>query len=359
MWQLKEVRFCPKHNIRLHSACLHCEKEIPHFTNNIEIGYCPYCKVFLGDNASVSNRDRISYIPKSEQGIINAFSVLLSYSSVISAPTRVFIENFFIRLKEETPSISYNEFARNTSFSRYQIATWFSGECRPPIEFWVKVCNILNLPIQNFFLGMHDLTELKPLLERKLTRSSSFITEEEKKQMEESLKKYLDSGEDNLTLSKFSGKHRYNPQVVKSHFPELSNEVIVKYKRKKEKELALFVETTRSKIHHALIDKKNEPLSLKQTFKKYGISSQVGHKLFPDLCKDISETYRLHRAQKAIEGVKKNEEEIKTIIMKFYNSGVNPLNSLITLEHSNPLIFKNKYYRDYRDKIKREIGYLH
>ncbi|WHY97353.1 TniQ family protein [Peribacillus simplex] len=360
LWQLKEVRFCPRHYMRLHSACLLCEKEIPHFTNNMEIGYCPYCRVFLGDNGSVSIREKFSYITNSEQDIINAYSMLLSSSSVTSAPTRFFIENFFIRLKEETPSISYSEFARNTSFSGYQIATWFSGECRPPIEFWVKICNILNLPIRTFFLETHDLTELKPLVEKKLTRrTASFITEEEKKQMEISLKRYLDSGDESLTLSTFSSKHRYNPQVVKSHFPQLSNEVIARYKSKKKKELASFVETTKSKIQQSLIIEKNQPLSLKQTCKKYGISTQVGHKLFPDLCKDISETYRLNKAQKAIEVVKKNEEEIRKIIMKLHNSGVYPTNFKISQEHSNETIFLNKYFREYRDKIKRDQGYFH
>ncbi|MFJ7832032.1 hypothetical protein ACIQXU_17640 [Peribacillus sp. NPDC097284] len=118
-------------------------------------------------------------------------------------------------------------------------------------------------------------------------RTSSFITEEEKKQMEISLKKYLDSEDESLTLSTFSSKHRYNPQVVKSHFPQLSNKVIARYKSEKIKELASFVETTKTKIQQSLIIEKNQPLSLKQTCKKYGISTQVGHKLFPDLCKDI------------------------------------------------------------------------
>ncbi|MDA1874427.1 TniQ family protein [Bacillus cereus group sp. BY112LC] len=358
IWQIKEISICGKHLVSLREICINCHKRIQHYSSNLQIGFCPFCNIFLGENPIVETSDELG-IDSTQKVICNMYSQLLknNYNSLV--PTKRVINNFFLRLKNENPSISYSNFARNLAFSSSQMETWFNGECKPPISFWAVVCEIMGVSIEELFIKYHSLEALKPLLEkRKKSEKRVFINKENKQLLEMELMKYLNSGEGNLSLLEFSRIQGYTPGVVKRHFPKLSEEVIEKNKEKINNDKIIFYDSVEKQIRKKLNNKGVERLSLTRILEQYGISYQMGRKYLPQLCDEVSNEYQQYIIEKRKKEIFSNEEEIKNIVMDMHNQGMYPINSKITKKHSIPLIFRNSYYREYRDSIKRELGYF-
>lgn len=47
IWQVKELNFCPEHNVKLEGKCPNCSKPIPVLPNNNTLGQCPQCNFEL------------------------------------------------------------------------------------------------------------------------------------------------------------------------------------------------------------------------------------------------------------------------------------------------------------------------
>ncbi|MED2762089.1 TniQ family protein [Bacillus thuringiensis] len=358
IWQINEISICSKHFVSLQEICTNCQKRIPHYSSNMQIGFCPFCSTFLGGKSLLDTSDELGS-DSIQKKLCDMYSQLLKNNYNPFVPTKRAISNFFFRLKNENPSISYSNFARNLAFSRGQMETWFNGECRPPISFWAAICEIMGISIEELFIKDHSFEILKPLLEkRKKSGKRVFINKENKKRLERALVKYLNSGEDNLSLIEFSRSQGYTPVVVKHHFPKLSEEVIKRNKLKIRNDKIIFYDSVEKQIRKILNSKDIKRLSLKQTLKQYGISYQMGKKYLPHLCDELSNSYQQYIKEQRKKVIINNEEEIKRIIMDMHNQGVYPINSKIIKEHPNPLIFRNCHYREYRDTIKRELGYF-
>lgn len=47
IWQVKELNFCPEHNIKLECKCPNCSRPIPILPSNNDLGVCPHCNYEL------------------------------------------------------------------------------------------------------------------------------------------------------------------------------------------------------------------------------------------------------------------------------------------------------------------------
>jgi TniQ len=50
LWFFQEVKICHVHNIKLHSHCPNCDKEIPTLSRNSRVAHCSNCSFWLGQN---------------------------------------------------------------------------------------------------------------------------------------------------------------------------------------------------------------------------------------------------------------------------------------------------------------------
>lgn len=49
IWQIKEIHFCKKHNIKLENTCPCCNKPISILSEKTRVGFCEYCNFNLAD----------------------------------------------------------------------------------------------------------------------------------------------------------------------------------------------------------------------------------------------------------------------------------------------------------------------
>lgn len=128
IWQVKEITFCPAHNIKLHSNCNRCKSSIPILPSNSNIGICPSC----GLDFTKSNIE--NFTPNSEDlriiddwlYLLNASTLKLklikSFSNEQSLALRLLYisRNFMKKLSKEEQSTlsSVMQIARNTKASQ-------------------------------------------------------------------------------------------------------------------------------------------------------------------------------------------------------------------------------------------------
>lgn len=359
IWQLKEIDHCAKHLLALQKSCPQCAKQIVHLTNRMVVGYCPYCNTFLGNLNLTEDINQTVFISKSDESIYEGYTYLLQNNNVNLLPTKLAFINFFDKLRREYHPISISKFSKELSSSRYQVQRWFEGIHPPSVEFWVKISEITNFSLLDILLDENiDLKKLKPLIEwKRFVGRRNKIPSNRIEILREQLLEYVKKETYEFSFEQFSKNIGCNVDIIKSKFPELVEEIKTKYRKRREEEKYNRINETKLQLQHLLNDKNQEPQGLKQTLKSYNFTPRVAKRYFPELCKEIADRYRNHTIQSRKKLIEENKKEIKKILVDLHNQGIYPSNFEIKQRHSKPALFKDSYYRNFREKIREELGY--
>ncbi|MBJ8046538.1 TniQ family protein [Bacillus cereus group sp. N18] len=361
IWQVKSIFHCPKHKILLEDLCPKCKRSIAHISNRMINGQCPFCYVSLGDVKLYNISNRPLFISSDNQRNINTYSYLLQNNFEGVFPTRHAVKNFFNVLSDSYNSISINKFSKELSFDRTQVMRWFDGSYRPPLDFWSKICGILGIPLKSILMEEQSrFKKLESMLEQKKAtgiRKSIIADKEVYQQIENYLINYLKNGKLNFSFTALCKKINQDPSKIRRAFPKLSKLIISKYREQKDKEKEKFIKETELKVRKILNDKTKVPLSLNGVLEMFNVSYRVAKKYFPELCDEIVEYYKEFKSKKRKELIKENKEEIKKIILFLHQQGIYPSDSAIRKFHTKPTLFKNAYYREYRELIRKHLGY--
>lgn len=119
IWQVNELKFCPKHNIKLESKCQNCNKQIPILPSKSFLGECPYC------NNDLRNLQSCHYkATELDFKIFNDWDYLLdnSKSSVEEIENLKAQQNLAVRIIFVSKDIALTKNETTTMKGIYQIA---------------------------------------------------------------------------------------------------------------------------------------------------------------------------------------------------------------------------------------------
>ncbi|WP_081625719.1 TniQ family protein [Bacillus sp. 123MFChir2] len=167
IWCLRDLSICNIHKIKLQEECSSCKQTVPYLTGDMQSGYCPFCKEFLGNN-DLSQKINDKQIIELEEKTFNSYSQLISsnFSTTIT-PLRNSVSHFFGRIINENSKISIANFARQLNFNRVRVNNWFHYGILPSMQFWGQVCEILDVPLNVLLIENVDLGKLQPLLQKR------------------------------------------------------------------------------------------------------------------------------------------------------------------------------------------------
>lgn len=354
LWHLKRINTCSVHKVLLQDTCYKCHKSPPYFTAKIQIGFCPYCSTFLGREYIEDNQISLT---DSEKYYISGFSELLIMNSSINAcPTSYSVKNFFDNFKKANKKISFKGLAKNlNAFNGERISTWFTGRHRPPLEFWSRISEIMNTSIYSLLIKTNNYNVLNPYFQNNYRKKNeSWLDKEEIRNV---LMDYINKGENSLSAKGVFKLLGLNSKSVEYHFPELVSIIVKGNKMYKDQKKENNIQKIKAQLENILKDSTMNRFSLKQILDKVGISYKIAKKWAPQLCHEIVKRNRVYKLEIKYERVEKEKANIRKIIYNLHEQGIYPSDTIICNTFSRAALFKNKYYRDFRIEVRKELGY--
>ncbi|HFJ9312527.1 MULTISPECIES: TniQ family protein [Bacillus cereus group] len=361
IWNLKGVKICNIHNLYLQEECPCCKKRIPYFTTYIRLGYCPYCNSNLG-NMEYYQYYNFKHIHESDKNIVGTYLDLIKSGSFLTiVPLKEKINYFFTRLLNENKDVSFTNFSKQLNYDRKRMTTWFYGIHIPPIEFWTKMCTILEVSIDTLFLNDIDLKAISPYLQKK-KRSKTYkkFEKQDKDKMEHILVLYLDNFDKTRNIMSFSqvaDLYGFHHSILSKQFPDLKKLIDEKYREFLKKKKLQEIRNLEKRIGDIIEDESMYKWGIKTALKKFGISYKVARRHFPDLCQKIINNHLEYVKQKSKERIEREKRNIKDFMIHLHNEGIIPTDTTVVNYYPKSVVFKEHFFRRYRTEVRKELGY--
>ncbi|PIE95583.1 hypothetical protein CO726_09785 [Bacillus fungorum] len=354
LWHLKELKICSIHKMPLQDECDECGRTSPYFTAKIKLGFCSYCNAFLGQEHIKRNKESLT---NREKYFLSGYSELLTMNHSINGfPTTHSVRKFFKYLKENNHKISFKAFSDNlNAFNNKRIGTWFANQHLPPLEFWSRISEITNIPIHSLLMEKNNYDVLMPYLQRKTRKKVEPWPDIENTQ--QILLDYIKKDNNSLNFTEVAESLGLNRKSVEYHFPELISIIVERNKLYRDNERDFNQERIKLKLENILKDPFMNKISLKKTLMLLEVSYKVARRLYPELCDEIIKRHKIYKTKVKNERIKRDKTDIKEIIYSYHNRGVYPSDTLICKVFPRAIIFKQKYYRDFRNEVRKELGY--
>ena len=107
------------------------------------------------------------HIHESDKNVVGTYLDLIKVVLFNDSILKRKINYFFTRLLNENKDVSFTNFSKQLNYDRKRMTTWFYGIHIPPIEFWTKICTILEVSIDTLFLNDIDLKAISPYLQKR------------------------------------------------------------------------------------------------------------------------------------------------------------------------------------------------
>lgn len=266
LWCFKVITSCPKHHRLLESHCPHCQKNQSMIALGTRPGHCTQCNRWLGippDEELPHKRDE--KLRQWQQWLLQTLEELRA-ASTISGPLQW--ELFFIHLGAGCVSAAdlatWDQVERFTGVKRYILHQWFKQRWISSLETILQLCYVCEVtPLQ---IRKGEIASLVEVIAHN-------------------------------TPSRPSVYRRTRPKVD----PERSLELM-----------------------QAVLDGRDEPLSLRQLCKRLGYGHRTLKELFPEECALIVQQARERRKQQDKQRVAKTCEQVRQAVFSLHAQGVYP-----------------------------------
>ncbi|WP_410986722.1 TniQ family protein [Bacillus paranthracis] len=356
IWCLKALSICNIHKIKLQEECSNCKQIVPHLTGDMQPGYCPSCKEFLGNN-DLSQKIINKKIIELEEKVFNSYSQLISSNfSTPVTPLRNSVSHFFNRIMNENSKISIANFARQLSYNRTRVNNWFHYGILPPMQFWGQICEILDVPLNVLLIENVDLGRLQPLLQKRKYehKETKQLTKKELNILESVFLNHLNNEKVELSFKEIAEINGYSQRRLQYHFPRLKSTIDERHKIYKEQKRR---DSLEKQIKEIILEKNKSHLGLKATLKLVNISAPTARNLLPDLCDEIVLKHQLYLKEQKENRIRRQKEEIRKVIIELHNQGIVPTNHMIQKYSSKPITFINEITSEYCCEVRKELGY--
>ena len=128
LWSLKDIEKCDIHNQKLEYKCQYCSKTIPYFHSNLQLGFCPYCQSWLGEDENVS----ICELTQEEQFIYLNYKQLIQESPKLKHfPSANFLSMYLNKVKGKLNIKSKMEFSEMLDITYVSLSRWMNNSFQP------------------------------------------------------------------------------------------------------------------------------------------------------------------------------------------------------------------------------------
>jgi TniQ len=266
LWYIKVVTTCPKHSRLLESTCPNCQKNQSLIALRTRPGYCTQCNQWLGISPDEELPHKIEEeLAQWQQWVLQVLEELRTASTASGVlPWETFFTHLAVGFPSDVDLVAWDQVERFTGVKRYILRQWFKQRWIPSLETILQLCYVCEVTPLQVMKG-----EISPLIEA-ITR---------------------------CTPSRPSVHRRTRPKVD----PERSLELI-----------------------RAVLDGREEPLSLTQLCKRLGYGHRTLKDLFPEECALIVQQARVYRKQQDRQRVANVCEQVRQAVFSLHAQGIYP-----------------------------------
>lgn len=291
LWTLHPVQICLDHRLPLYERCPYpdCQKQLRLINSRVKLGYCPFCKRWLGDGSSTSRTaDWSSDEWRWQVWLANQVAQLLAAAPGLARCPEQYIialnlKNSLARVKHD----SVQELARELGISPSPLFGWMNRGHHPPLEMLARVCYHLDL-------SLLDMVTPQPGLDYEQLASE----DRAKKQAKSS----LDPGQLRQRVEQLLNDPHWSPtsasQVaqqlgvglgpLKRHCPDQYRQILQRNEQHQQAQRQRRDEQLAQDLRALLNSEERPPPSVFEVARRLQINPRTARAICPELCEAIS-----------------------------------------------------------------------
>ena len=155
LWTIQVVTFCPRHQCMLSTCCPQraCERKIPWLAWSSLPGYCPFCRQWLGRPAPTSIELDESIVHWQEWITEQLGSILALAPEVKSPPSRSRIHDVLLHFCQQMSQGHLRAYARELGVPWQTFSFWFGRRRIPQLETLLTLCSIWGVSLKACLLA--------------------------------------------------------------------------------------------------------------------------------------------------------------------------------------------------------------
>ena len=362
LWSVAPVKVCPHHHQCLHSECPHCHKQLSPLLGRNQPGYCPKCGEWLGSfpNTELSGTQVLSEDERRWQTyVVDSFGELLAAAPHLSSPpTRDRIATATSACINQVSPGNVSALACLVGVPQGQLYTWYRGTQIPVIDRLLQLCCTLEISLLDFLTAEAIVTDCKQkatLLPDQQKKPYKKLNRDTRQALRKALLKAL-SEYPPPSLKKLASRLEYYPKVLTYNYPDLCNQLQVRYANYKKIRLQEIQKDIQTSLEAVL--KEEPPPSMLEITRRFGYkSSDSLYRLFPELCYQVSTRHEAYQKTGSLENREKWCQEARQIALQLHQQGKEPNRGNMAKLLTKPGVMRSKYVRITVREVRRELGY--
>lgn len=232
LWSISAITACPLHQQALLHKCPNCGQSVYSLAWNSRTGFCCRCHHWLGVGCSVNDAQTMTTDDWEWQNfVVHQVGEILAYAPYLIQPPQ----------KEKLASaidlcINSATGGKNTAFADLMCLSssvprdWRTGHALPQLNLLLRVCYRFSIPLLDFFTGNVTINEPIVLKELPLCQQHSKTNRSfDPVKVEEFLMGALSSSPPK-SLRQVASEVGYDPADLYRNFPDLCRQISASYK---------------------------------------------------------------------------------------------------------------------------------
>jgi transcriptional regulator with XRE-family HTH domain len=363
IWFIEVVKICPIHYQPLRSFCPNCHRANRSLNRFSKPGYCYYCNNWLGTSEVIDENsiESVYYELESQKVVVNHIGNLIAsfpYSSVLPSKERL-LEVFTACAN----CCENNTAALGRIFNVLHVTAynWVHGKSLPSINSLLWICEILEIPIFEFFLlkpGDKSLNIIREKYLNEKDREIPFISKRMRLTNEEKRRVLQDALNEIPPPSVKEVAHRhgykYGDQLNSDETSDLYKLVSSRYLEYRSSSIS---QQKKSSLEEAIKGDEYPPKSMKRIAGEIGYTVQTLYKEFPELCRILSKRYKTYMEMCAIKSELQYRKQVWSAAIEIANQGMEPTEHLISQYIGNTIILMRPLVRCAIEEARSRLGY--
>jgi AcrR family transcriptional regulator len=309
LWTLNMVQLCPHHGQALCHRCPYpdCQKCLTWINSKVKLGYCPYCKRWLGAGTPRTNEpmgsERASnwHLWSTQQ-----LAALLAATPHLSPfpQQHTVVHNIRAAIKGAGPK-RVRELARDVGVGLTSLFQWMRGDYLPQLESLARVCYCLHLSLLDLLATQPD-RQVDEILPERHARPKA-----EARLLQHSLEPVLHDTQTSPCPAKGVARQLgVSTTSLRRRYPEQYRQIIERYEQHQQAQRQLRKEKLERGLKVVLEDDESPPLSMKEVARRLQIHPATARELCPELCRSIANQRKIYYETKK----RKAEASLKAIL---------------------------------------------
>lgn len=289
IWTLKPVLLCPEHLQPLRDRCPYsdCGRQLRLINSRIKLGFCPYCRRWLGDAAPVSP-DVTPAADLDQPWLLGQMAQLLAATPTLAAQTEpaLFARNFK-RCIAASDSGSVQGLAQAMNVSPSPFFGWLRRGQLPQLASLARVCHHFDVSILAMLTTQPGQTgDPLPLEEDGPTGDRLTVEPETLRQRLAHL--LADPLATLGSASQVARQLGVTPSIINHHCPEEYQQLLQRNQHQQLVQRQSRDEQLARDLQMSLGSDECPPPSMFEVGRRLGVNPRTARANFPDLCRAIS-----------------------------------------------------------------------